>query len=109
MRLTKKIEVEVEGNELRIENVSIAEDKYDIEIMNYNSFFTIKFLQGELEVFVIRITDNGEIEIERLIRRIGHDHDDHEFFCAADIWAKGISTALKIPFGMRKQLEPWFY
>jgi len=109
LKLVKKIDIEVEGDKLRIENVSIAEEKYDIEIINYNSFFTLKFIQGELEIFEITISDDGNIKLERLIRRIGHDHNDAEFFCGADVWAKGISSALKIPFGMRKNIEPRVY
>lgn len=98
MKLVKKIEVEVEGDKLRIENVSIAEHKYEIEIHNYGKSFQIKFLQGELEIFEIAISSDGTIRMGRLIRRIGHDHDDSEFFCGAGIWAKSISVALKIPF-----------
>ncbi|KKL86792.1 hypothetical protein LCGC14_1941220 [marine sediment metagenome] len=109
MKLVKKIDIEVEGDKLRLENVSIAGNEYDIEIINYNSFFTLKFIQGELEIFEITISNDGDIKLERLIRRMGHDHDDAEFFCSADIWAKGISSALKIPFGMRKVVEPHVY
>ena len=110
MKLAQKIEIEVEGETLKLVNVTIASENYNIEICNYDSHFRISFFKGNAsEAFAIRISDEGSMKIERLIRRIGHDHDDHEFFVEAGVWAKGIASALSIPFGMRKIVEPTVY